>query len=319
MSTLQPPAPGEDTELLRPHGRPLTRTRLPSTMSLIVFEAVARHLSFTRAGIELNLSQTAVSHQIRKMEEMLGIRLFDRTGNNVKLTDVAAEYLQTVRQSLIALSAATDRAAQSNDENVLTIQCLGTFAIKRLIPALPRFRALYPSIALKLMTVQAFQPLGPHGFDIGIWHGDGDWPALSAEKLGEEEIFPVCSPALRDAERLRVPDDLAGKTIIRTSSTILSDDWPFWLDHAGIPDIAFGLEFTSDYLVTSMQAAMDGLGIALALSGVVADDLKSGRLVEPFSIRAPSKAAYFVVSPPGASKLRKAQLFRQWVLDTLAD
>lgn len=319
MSVLQTPPSGDDVLSVRLHGRPLTRTRLPSTMSLIVFEAVARHLSFTRAGIELNLSQTAVSHQIRKMEDMLGIRLFDRSGNNVKLTEVATEYLQTVRQSLVALSAATDRAAESNNENVLTIQCLGTFAIKRLIPALPRFQALYPSVALKLMTVQAFQPFGPHGFDIGIWHGDGDWPALSAVKLGEEEIFPVCSAALRDAEGLRAPKDLAGKTIIRTASTILSDDWPFWLDHAGISEIEFGLEFTSDYLVTSMQAAMDGLGIALALSTVVADDLKSGRLVEPFSIRAPSKAAYYLVSPPGAAKLRKTQLFRQWVLDTFAD
>ena len=316
---MQPPPLGEEEPAFRLQGRPLMRTRLPSTMSLIVFEAVARHLSFTRAGIELNLSQTAVSHQIRKMEEMLGVRLFDRTGNNVKLTDVATEYLQTVRQSLVSLSAATDRAAESNNENVLTIQCLGTFAIKRLIPTLPRFRAQYPAIALKLMTVQSFQPFGPHGFDVGIWHGDGDWPALNAQKIGEEEIFPVCSAALRDAEGLRNPADLAGKTIIRTVSTILSDEWPFWLDHAGISEIAFGLEFTSDYLVTSMQAATDGLGIALGRSTVVADDLRSGRLVAPFALRAPSKAAYYLVSPPGAAKLRKTQLFRDWFLEQLAD
>lgn len=293
------------------------RTRLPSTMSLIVFEAAARHLSFTRAAIELNLTQAAISHQIRNIEEIVGARLFERNGNSLKLTDAAGVYLITVRAALAQISVATDRVSAINDEGVLTIQCLGTFAIKRLLPILPLFRSAYPNISLKLFTVQSFQIHMPHSFDVGVWHGAGEWPNVQVDRLGDEEIFPVCSAGLLEKQPLALPSDLQGKTIIRTTSPILSDEWPFWLDHAGLADVVLGSEFTCDFLVTSMQAAADGLGIALGRSSLVAGDLRSGRLVEPFSIRLASKSAYHLVIPDSAAASRKAQLFRHWFLSAV--
>jgi LysR family glycine cleavage system transcriptional activator len=286
-------------------------------MGLIVFEAAARHLSFTRAAIELNITQAAISHQIRNIEELVGTRLFERNGNSLVLTESAVDYLVAVRSALAAISAATDRLSEAADENILKIQCLGTFAIKILLPLLPDFQRRYPGISLKLSTIQSFQFLMPHAFDIGIWHGTGGWPNVQADRLWDEEVFPVCSAGFREDASLRSPADLVGKTLIRTISPILNDEWPFWLDSVGLSDISLDGALTSDYLVTSMQAAADGLGIALARSSVIGRDLESGRLVEPFSVRTPSKFAYYVVTPIAAAKSRKAQLFRQWFLTAL--
>jgi LysR family glycine cleavage system transcriptional activator len=286
--------------------------------SLRAFEAAARHLSFTRAATELNLTQTAISHQIRNLEELLGTKLFVRNGNAVTLTEVANGYLQSVRGALVEISAATDRAADRNDENVLTLQCLGTFAVKRLLPVLHLFQARYPAISLRLRTVQSFESNMPHDFDLAVWHGSGEWPGVTVDRLGEEEVFPVCSPRLI-AERgpLDSPLDLKHHTIIRTASLILRDEWPFWLETAGLRDLTVGSELTCDYLITSMQAAVDGLGVVLGRSGVVGPDLASGRLIEPFSIRARSNFGYYLVTPLRAAKLRKVQLFRSWMLDQL--
>ncbi|MBM0206245.1 transcriptional regulator GcvA [Micromonospora sp. STR1s_5] len=294
------------------------RNRLPSMTSLRAFEAAARHLSFTRAATELNLTQTAISHQIRNLEELLGTKLFVRNGNAVTLTEVANGYLQSVRAALVEISAATDRAADRNDENVLTLQCLGTFAIKRLVPVLHLFQARYPSISLRLRTVQSFESNLPHDFDIAVWHGSGEWPGVTVDRLGEEEVFPVCSPRLiGERGPLDTPFDLQKHTVIRTASLILRDEWPFWLETAGLRDLGFGTELTCDYLITSMQAAVDGLGVVLGRSGVVGPDLASGRLIEPFSVRARSNFGYYLVTPLRAAKLRKAQVFRAWLLDQL--
>lgn len=295
------------------------RTRLPSTMSLIVFEAAARHLSFTRAAIELNLTQAAISHQIRNIEELVGTKLFERNGNSLALSQAAAEYLDTVRTALAQISAATDRVSEINDQSVLKIQCLGTFAIKRLLPKLPLFTARHPEISIRLTTVQSFQVFMPHSFDIAVWHGTGGWPNVQADKLGSEEIFPVCSTERLQRTGLKEPSDLHGETIIRTLSPILADEWPFWLNHAGLTELKPSSEFTCDFLVTSMQAAADGLGVALGRSSVVSEDLRSGRLVEPFSMRAPSETAYYLVVPFAAASSGKAQLFRRWFLDAVGN
>jgi LysR family transcriptional regulator, glycine cleavage system transcriptional activator len=289
-------------------------------MSLRAFEAAARHLSFTRAAVELNLTQTAISHQIRNLEDLLGIRLFVRTANTIGLTDAGESYLRSVRAAIIEISAATDRAADRNDEHVLTVQCLGTFAIKRLLPHLHDFRVRHPAISLHLRTMQSFDNTLQHDFDIAIWHGAGDWVGVTAEKLCDEEVFPVCSPRLlADGGRLDTPEDMTLHTVIRTSSLILRDEWPLWLETAGLCDVKFDAEIACDSLITSLQAAIDGLGIILGRSGVVGPDLAGGRLIEPFSIRARSMFGYYVVVPAHATQQRKVQLFRSWLLRRVGD
>lgn len=293
------------------------RTRLPSTSSLIAFEAVARHSSFTRAAIELNLTQAAISHQVRNIEDLLGTRLFERTAGGVRLTEAAFDYLAVVRAALAQISAASDRISELNDENALTIQCLGTFAIKRLLPILPDFKARYPAISIKLETVQAFQVYQPHRFDVAFWHGTGGWPNVQAERLADEEVFPICSAAFLAQTSLKSLGDLRAEAIIRTASSILSDEWPFWLDHAGLSDIDLDKAMTCDFLVTSIQAAADGLGIALGRSSLVARDLERGLLTEPFSIRTQSQFAYYLVIPTVSAGSRKAEVFRRWFLEAM--
>ncbi|MFG1369863.1 transcriptional regulator GcvA [Xanthobacter tagetidis] len=294
------------------------RTRFPSMMSLRAFEAAARHLSFTRAGVELNLTPTAISHQIRNLEETLGARLFIRNNNALTLTRTAEAYLSSVRSAIVEISSATNRAADNSDERVLTVQCLGTFAIKRLLPHLHDFRTLYPSISLRLRTTQWFENAANYDFDVAIWHGAGDWAGVSVDKLGTEEVFPVCSPRLfARGPRLREPADLADHTVIRTSSLILRDEWPFWLEAADVPGLEFQSEIACDYMITSLHAAIDGLGVILGRSGVVGPDLESGRLVEPFGLRARSTFSYYLVTPHANAGVNKVATFRGWLLERL--
>jgi LysR family glycine cleavage system transcriptional activator len=284
-------------------------------MSLRAFEAAARHLSFTRAAIELNLTQTAISHQIKNLEDLLQVKLFVRNANMIALTEVGAVYLHSVRAAIMEISAATDRATDQSDENLLTVQCLGLFAIKRLLPHLHDFRAQHPAISLKLRTIQSFENSFHHDFDVAIWHGSGEWTGMAAEKLADEEVFPVCSARLlTDGPTLKTPDDLELHTIIRTSSVILRDEWPFWLETAKMSELKFQSEITCDYMITSLQAAIDGLGITLGRSGVVGPDLAAGRLIEPFSIRARSMFSYHVVWPARSSDQRKVQVFKNWLV-----
>jgi LysR family glycine cleavage system transcriptional activator len=288
--------------------------------SLRAFEAAARHMSFTRAATELNLTQTAVSHQIKNLEDLLGSKLFIRVANALSLTKAAEDYLQSVRGAIVDISAATNRATEQNDENILTVQSLGTFAIKRLLPELHDFRRRYPSISLRLRTTQEFHNDLKHDFDVAIWHGGGGWIGVDAERLGCEEVFPVCSPkVLATGPSLREPADLLQHTVIRTSSLVLPDEWPFWLEAAGWEGAEFPSELHCDYMIASLHAAIDGLGITLGRSTVVGPDLASGRLVEPFGLRAPSSLSYFVVSPQGASTRHKVRTFREWLLERLGE
>lgn len=294
--------------------------RLPSMSGLRAFEATARHLSFTRAATELNLTQGAVSHQIKNLEDLLGLRLFMRDGNAIRLTEAGFEYLGSARTALTEVLVATDRAIDRQRGDVLTIACLGTFSIKCLLPNIGDFKKRFPSIGLRIRTLVPSTHMAPQDYDVSIQYGSGeDWPDMVAHKIMREELFPVCSPVLlREDGGLHVPRDLCRHTVIRTASPfILRDDWPLWLEKAGIPGITFASEISCDLLYPSYQAAIEGLGVAMGRSAVVAGDIKSGRLVEPFSVRLPSSLGYHVVATEARAKLAKVQLFCDWALERL--
>ena len=287
--------------------------RLPSLASLRAFEAAARHMSFTRAATELNLTQTAISHQIRNLETQLGLVLFERERNQLLLTEAARDFLHPVRAVLMQLAEATGRAADRGREGVLTVACLGTFAIKCLLPALAEFQAAAPGLSLRIRTVISFENLPRQDYDVAIRHGLGHWPGLAASRITWESIFPVCSPdLLRRGPALAVPADLAGHTGIRTVSANLADDWPLWLDHAGAREVAFASEMTCDFLAISLQAAEDALGVVMGRSGLVDEALAQGRLVAPFALRLPTRLGYHVVSPEDRAGLPKVRRFRDW-------
>jgi LysR family glycine cleavage system transcriptional activator len=287
---------------------------LPSLKCLVAFEATARNLSFSRAGVELNLTQTAISHQIKALEDLLGARLFVRQGNTIRLTDIGREYLGPARAAITEVFSATDRAINHGRGDVLTIASPGTYLTKCLLPRLPDFRKRFPKIFLRIQTIVPFEIPLLQDFDISIQYGTGDWPGMTAHKIADEEVFPICSPRLlKERHGLKRPADLRHHTMIRTRSPFIPrDDWPFWLESAGIPDVEFADTILCDLLYPSFQAAIEGLGVAMGRSGVVERDIAAGRLVEPFSIRIPSISGYYLVAPPKRFELEKVQQFLGW-------
>lgn len=292
--------------------------RLPSMAGLRAFEAAARHLSFTKAGIELGLTQGAVSHQLRNLEELLNTRLFVRQGNEVGLTEAGKDYLHTARSVITELQVATDRAIDRQSGEILTVACLGTFAIKCLFPALNDFTRRHPGVRLRVRTLVPHAPMPPEDYDISIQYGlPSDWPRLAVERISDEEIFPVCSPRLQTGPKpLRRPQDLSDQILIRTSSPlILRDDWPLWMEAAGISGQRFAGEISCDLLYPSYQAAIDGLGVAMGRSAVVSSDVAAGRLIEPFRVRLPSPLGYHLVMAQARADLTKVRLFAEWAIE----
>jgi LysR family glycine cleavage system transcriptional activator len=289
--------------------------RLPSLNGLRAFEAAARHLSFTQAASELNVTQTAISHQIRRLEEELGLRLFIRKNRALALTPQARDYLPGVRAAFNDLRLATDRLLRKDDDNVLTISTLASLAAKWLLPRLSAFQEAHGGIDVRITTSTGLVDFRGGDVDAAIRYGRGHWPGLRADWLMADELFPVCSPALLKGERpLNCPQDLAHQTLLHTSGGY-DDDWRLWLTAAGLPaDISKPPGVTFDLIFMTVQAAIDGIGVALGRTSYVQDDIAKGRLVVPFKIALPADAGFYLVSPEGAAEPPKLAAFRQWLV-----
>ncbi|WP_234684642.1 transcriptional regulator GcvA [Bradyrhizobium monzae] len=289
--------------------------RLPSLNGLRAFEAAARHLSFTLAASELNVTQTAISHQIRRLEEELGIRLFIRQNRALALTPEARDYLPGVRAAFNDLRLATDRLLRKDDDKVLTVSTLASLAAKWLLPRLTDFQEAHPGIDVRITTSTSLVDFQRDDVDAAIRYGRGQWPGLRADWLMADELFPVCSPSLlRGDKPLRQPEDLRGYPLLHTSNAN-SDDWRLWLTAAGLPaDIAKQPGITFDMIFMTIQAAIDGIGVAMGRTSYVSDDIAKGRLVVPFKIALPADAGFYLVSPDGRREAPKLAAFRQWMI-----
>jgi LysR family glycine cleavage system transcriptional activator len=289
--------------------------RLPSLNGLRAFEAAARHLSFTLAASELNVTQTAISHQIRRLEEELGIRLFVRQNRALALTPEARDYLPGVRAAFNDLRLATDRLLRKDDDKVLTVSTLASLAAKWLLPRLTDFQEQHPGIDVRITTSTSLVDFQRDNVDAAIRYGRGQWPGLRADWLMADELFPVCSPSLlRGDKPLRQPEDLKGYPLLHTSNAN-SDDWRLWLTAAGLPaDIARQPGITFDMIFMTIQAAIDGIGVAMGRTSYVQDDIAKGRLVVPFKIALPADAGFYLVAPEGRREAPKLAAFRQWIV-----
>src|SRR3989440_9185674 len=209
--------------------------RLPSLNGLRAFEAAARHLSFTQAASELNVTQTAISHQIKRLEEELGVRLFIRQNRSLALTQQAQEYLPGIRAAFNDLRLATDRLLRKDDDHVLTVSTLASLAAKWLLPRLTAFQEAHPGIDVRITTSTNLVDFQRDNVDAAIRYGRGQWAGLRADWLMADELFPVCSPALLQGDKpLRSPQDLAHHTLLHSSGGY-DDDWRLWLTAAGLP------------------------------------------------------------------------------------
>ena len=290
--------------------------RLPPLNALRVFEAAARHLSFTRAAEELHVTQAAVSHQIKGLEARLELKLFRRLNRALLLTDQGQAYFPPVRDALEALAAATQRLGAADAAGRLTVSTLVSFAANWLVPRLGRYRALNPEIDVRITTSDNLVDFARQDVDLAIRYGSGDWRGLDAVRLMTEEVFPVCSPGLlHGGPPLRNPSDLGHFTLLHDE---MREDWRMWLMAAGATgiDATRGPGFSNSNLV--VQAAIAGEGVALGRSVLVADDLAVGRLVRPFDMSLPGEFAYYVVCPEANAKRPKVEAFREWLLDEAA-
>ncbi|SHI01849.1 transcriptional regulator GcvA [Bradyrhizobium erythrophlei] len=289
--------------------------RLPSLNGLRAFEAAARHLSFTNAASELNVTQTAISHQIRRLEEELGIRLFVRQNRALALTPEARDYLPGVRAAFNDLRLATDRVLRRDNDHVLTVSTLASLAAKWLLPRLSSFQEAHPGIDVRITTSTALVDFRAGDVDAAIRYGRGNWAGLRADWLTADELFPVCSPALlTGAKPLRCPEDLANQTLLHSSGGY-DDDWRLWLTAAGLPaNISKQPGLTFDLILMTVQAAIDGFGVAMGRTSYVEADIAKGRLVVPFKITLPADAGFYLVSPEAKADSPKLRAFRQWLV-----
>ncbi|SEO15793.1 transcriptional regulator GcvA [Pseudomonas sp. ok266] len=286
--------------------------RLPSLKGLRAFETVARHMSFTKAAEELNVTQTAVSHQIRRLETELGGPLFLRLNEGLVLSEDGHAYLPGVRAAFHELRYSTEQLLASRDKSVLTISTLVSFASKWLLPRLPSFQQAFPAIDVRISAVTELVDFRKGTIDAAIRYGRGDWKGLRGDFLMSDDVFPVCSPAL--AKTLRTPADLANHALLQVSGAT-AGDWSAWLRAAGQrPQLAEGPRLTFDLALMAVQAAVDGQGVCIGRSTYVEDDLRAGRLVAPFDLRLQDELGFYLVAPHETAQSKKIVAFRTWLL-----
>lgn len=285
--------------------------RLPPLGALRAFEAAARHLNFTHAANELCVTQAAISHQVRLLEEWLGIRLFERRGHSLKLTTEGRDYVHELGHALDLVSDATARVGRRMD-GPLRITALPSFASRWLVPSLGRFQRLHPKIDLKVTSSSVLWNGASEEFDVGIRSGLGRWVGLTSDLIAREELSPVYSPKLPlNGIAVRQPKDLLKMPLLHDTPRAA---WRTWFVHSGVHgvDVNTGIAFDDSSLV--LQAAVDGHGVALGRLTLAAEDLAMGRLIRPFKVAIPNDYSYWLVYTHAISTRPDFMAFRSWLL-----
>ena len=289
--------------------------------ALRAFEASARHQSFSLAAQELNVTPAAVGQLVRTLEDWLGSPLFVRsTSGRARLvtTEVAEQALPDIRAGLERLAVGLERLRSGSAGGVLTVTVSPAFAAKWLLTRIERFQAAWPETDLRLDTSLKPVDFVAQRIDVGVRYGRGQWPGLAAEKLMDEEVYPVCAPALLATATLQAPGDLRGQVLIHDQSVDTSTgfaSWQAWLRHAGVQGVPTDRGLRINNSAAVLQAAIDGQGVALARSVMAHDDLAAGRLVRLFpQVRLESALAYYVVYRPECIAQPKVAAFRDWLL-----
>ena len=282
------------------------RPHLPLN-ALRAFEAAARHLSFTRAGVELRVTPAAVSHQVKALEVRLGASLFHRLPRGLALTDEGQALLPALLDSFDRMGDLLERFAGGRFHAVLTLGAVGTFAVGWLLPRLAGFEARHPFIDLRLSTNNNRVDLAAEGLDYAIRFGDGAWHGTAAEALFEAPLSILCAPAL--AARLQRPEDVIGQTLLRSYR---ADEWPGWFAAAGLPPPAVkGPVFDSSLAMA--EAAIQGLGLALAPPAMFQRPLAAGQLCQPFPLGV-ARGRYWLTALKSRPVTPAMRAFRDWLL-----
>src|SRR5215468_11137775 len=291
--------------------------RLPSLDTHRVFSIAARHMSFIKAADELHLTQSAISHRVRALEEELGVPLFDRLPRRLELTRAGQALAQGVDQAVADITRTIANLDLDDDGRRLSVTMLPSVASRWLVPRLPRFHALHPDIELRLIADPRLIDLRAARIDVAIRFGRGTYPGYAVTKLMPDRVFPVCSPRLL-AQRgpVTTVEALLDLPLLHDSATERDgsgSDWRSWLNHVGWHDAACdeGQRFSDAGLL--IDAAILGLGVALARASLVSDHVANKTLICPLGLAAPTAFAYYLLGLPETTALQKIVRFRDWL------
>ncbi len=291
---------------------------LPPLNALRAFEAAARHLSFTKAAHELNVTPAAISHQVRALEDQLGLPLFRRLTRALRLTDAGQAALPLLSQGFDALSQGVEQMRTHRPSRELTISVSPSFGAMWLMPRLERFRSRHPDIEIRIDGTDRLVDLAQDDVDVALRYGPGGYKGVQSDCLFSPVNTPVCSPKLlQGANPLRRPDDLRHHTLLHVDWKDAEASWRMWLLAAGLHDIdpTRGPRFTMENM--AVQAALDGHGIALIGDILAADELAAGRLLRPFdpSFSTPLTFSYYLLCAKDTAQKPKVTAFRNWLLE----
>jgi len=292
--------------------------RLPSLSALRAFEAAARHLSLSRAAEELRVTPAAISHQIKALEDDLGIKLFDRRTRRLALTREARAGLAELRRGFDLVTEGVRHIRDSRRRAMLRITVETTFAATWLVPRLAAFRHQHDDLDVLLDASDRVADFERDDVDIGIRWGGGRYRGLEALPLFEDRVFPVCHPSLIDGEPgLHKPEDLTHHTLLHLDWPKEKGEWPdwaAWLEAAGVKEIDAdrGLHFNVHSM--ALRAAVEGHGVALATDSLVIDDLRSGRLVRPFDLTLDTDVQMYLVYRKDRAEEPAIAAFRNWIV-----
>ncbi len=290
--------------------------RLPPLKALRIFEVAARTENFAMAAEELFLTASAVSHQVKALEEHLGVKLFERSKRNVKLTPTGQSYLQSIKESLNGIEVATQRISRHQDQGVISVDVAPNFLIRWLLPRLGRFQARYPAIELQLNASHELEDLYANQADLAIVFGHGDWRDLKIDLLSRVYLVPVCAPGLITEDcPLNEPADLRQYPLIHVIKRLY--EWPEWLQQHGVEYSGFGrgMQLSSSQLATS--AAYQKLGMALADRHLSALEIENGNLVMPFDSALNTRKGFYLASNKSRPLTEAMKTFRDWLMSEM--
>lgn len=288
-----------------------TKRKMPPIASIRAFDAVVRHMNFTRAAEELGISQAAVSYQIRLLEERLGALLFLREPRRLKLTTVGMRLASPVKDAFDLIRSAFE-AFDDESETVLSLSVAETIASNWLVPRLGSFQLKHPSIAVRLEASDELVDFDHKARDIGIRTGRGNWPGLEAQYLFPMELVPACTPELlRQFGPIRKAKDLLNLPLISPSDP----NWQVWFAAAGMPDVLLSASRGLNLKVQHLEgkAALASQGVALLNPLFFVDELKTGRLIRVVNLTASSELSYWLVYPKQKRTSAKIRAFREWI------
>jgi|TARA_R100000049_G_C1951832_1_gene100297 LysR family glycine cleavage system transcriptional activator len=281
-----------------------------------MFEASARNLSFSGASEELFVTPSAVSHQVKTLENFLGVELFHRSNRKVTLTPQGEQYLASVKHAFDEIEMATQRLSATQGASVVQISVAPNFLIRWLMPRMSRFRALFPDVELQINASMGLLDFNRTSTDMAVYYGNGEWDDIEVEFLRKVMLVPVCGPGLlQTGPPLEKPSDLANHTLIYVSKRTW--EWDNWLKKAGVEFITpkGSMQLSSSQLTTA--AAQENLGVALADQTLISREIESGKLVVPFDIPLDTKKAFYLVYRKHRPLTKGMEAFRNWLMDEL--